>query len=127
VRVEDGVAYGDVIEGVDFDYAARLTAVNAAVLAALAWAPPAPANVLIGGAVQPSTTLAWDPSPGAAGYRVYWRDTTAPQWEHSRYVGDVQRFTLENMVIDNYLFGVAAVGGSGNESVVSFPVGQLRR
>ena len=34
VRVEDGIAYGDVIEGVDFDYAARLTAVNASVLAA---------------------------------------------------------------------------------------------
>ena len=129
IRTEDGVAYGDVVEGVDFDYAARLTAVNAAVLASLAWAPPAPLNVLVGGAVQPSTTLAWDAvdDPGLAGYRVYWRDTTAPQWQHSRFVGSVTEFVLEGMVIDNYLFGVAAVGRDGNESLVSFPSGQLRR
>jgi Zn-dependent M28 family amino/carboxypeptidase len=129
IRTEDGVAYGDVVEGVDFEYAARLTAVNAAVLASLAWAPPAPQNVLVGGAVQPSTTLAWDAvdDPGLAGYRVYWRDTTAPQWQHSRFVGSVTEFVLEGMVIDNYLFGVAAVGRDGNESLVSFPSGQLRR
>jgi hypothetical protein len=129
VRVEDGVEYGDVVEGVDFAFAARMTAVNAAVLASLAWAPPAPTNVAIGGAVSPSTTLAWDPvdHPDLAGYEVYWRDTTAPQWQHSRFVGDVTEYTLENMVIDNYLFGVAAVGRDGNESVVAFPTSQLRR
>jgi hypothetical protein len=114
---------------VDFDYAARLTSVNATVLAALAWAPPAPRNVQVGGAVQPSTTLAWEAvdAPNLAGYKVYWRDTTAPQWEHSRFVGKVTEFTLENLVIDNYLFGVASVGADGNESVVSFPTSQLRR
>ncbi|MEX2528677.1 MAG: M20/M25/M40 family metallo-hydrolase [Gemmatimonadota bacterium] len=129
IRVENGIEYGDVIEGVDFDYAARLTAVNAVALAGLAWAPPAPTNVRIGGAVQPSTTLAWESveHPELAGYRVYWRDTTAPQWEHSRFVGRVDRFTLDNMVIDNYLFGVAAVGRDGNESVVAFPTAQLGR
>lgn len=129
VRVEDGIHYGDVIEGVDFDYAARITAVNAATLAALAWAPPAPENVLIGGANRPSATLAWDPvtAPNVAGYKIYWRDTTAPQWTHHRYVGDVTEFTLEGLIIDNYLFGVAAVGSNGNESVVAFPSGQIRR
>jgi hypothetical protein len=129
LRTEDGIPYGDVIEGVDFDYAARLTSVNATVLAALAWAPPAPKNVQIGGAVQPSATLAWDAvdAPGLAGYKVYWRDTTAPQWEHGRFVGKVTEFTLENLVIDNHLFGVAAVGTDGNESVVTFPTAQIRR
>ncbi|HKJ01568.1 MAG TPA: M20/M25/M40 family metallo-hydrolase [Longimicrobiales bacterium] len=129
VRTENGIAYGDVLGGVDFDYAARLTSVDATVLAALAWAPPAPGNVQIGGAVRPSTTLAWDAvdAPGLAGYKVYWRDTTAPQWQHSRFVGKVTEFTLENLVIDNYLFGVASVGTDGNESVVSFPTSQLRR
>jgi len=129
IRTEEGIAYGDVLEHVDFDYAARLTAVNATVMAALAWAPPAPTNVAIAGAVQPSTTLAWDPvdHPGLAGYRIYWRDTTAPQWTHSRWVGKETRFTLENLVIDNYLFGVAAVGVDGNESVVAFPTAQMRR
>ena len=130
LRTEDGIAYGDVIEGVNFEYAAKLTALNAATMATLAWAPPSPDTVLIGGQVQPSTTLAWSAveHPNLAGYKVYWRATTAPQWEHSRFVGpDVIEYTLENVVIDNYLFGVAAVGTDGNESPVVFPNGRIRR
>jgi hypothetical protein len=129
VRTENGISYGDVIESVDFDYAARITAVNAAVLASLAWAPPSPKNVQIGGAGQPSAILAWDAvdDPNLAGYRVYWRDTTAPQWEHSRFVGNVTQHTFENVIIDNWLFGVAAVGKDGNESVVVFPTSQIAR
>ena len=129
IRTENGIAYGDVVEGVDFDYAAKMTALNAAVLARLAWAPPAPADVRIGGAVRPSTTLEWEAvdDPRVAGYKVYWRDTTAPRWQNSRWVGNVTGFTLQGLVIDNYLFGVAAVGRDGNESVVAFPNGQIRR
>lgn len=129
IRTENGIEYGDVIEGVDFDYAAKMTALNAAVLARLAWAPPAPSGVRIGGAVRPSTTLQWEAvdGPGVAGYKVYWRDTTAPQWQHSRWVGDLTEFTLEGLVIDNYLFGVASVAHDGSESVVSFPAGQIAR
>ncbi len=129
IRIEDGIAYGDVVEGVDFDYAAKMTALNAAVLAQLAWAPPAPATARIGGAVRPSTTLEWDAvaDPRVAGYRVYWRETTAPRWQNSRWVGDVTAFTLEGLVIDNFLFGVAAVGMDGHESVVTFPGGRIAR
>jgi Zn-dependent M28 family amino/carboxypeptidase len=128
IRVENGIAYGDVIEGVNFDHAARLTAVNAATLASLAWAPPTPKNVAIGGAVRPSTSLRWDAvaHPDLAGYKIYWRDTTAPQWQHSRFVGDVTEFTLEGMVIDNYLYGVAAVSTEGHESLVAFPTERMR-
>ncbi len=123
IRVEDGIAYGDVIEGVNFAYAKKLTAVNAITLAGLAWAPPAPTGVGIGGAVQPSTKLIWEalPAEQVAGYKIYWRETTSPTWDHSRYVGNVSEFTLEGIVIDNYYFGVAAVDASGNESVVVFP------
>lgn len=126
VRVEDGVEYGDVIEGVDFEYAARITALNVITLASIAWAPPAPAGVRISGAVSPSTTLAWEPvdprvAPDLAGYRIYWRLTTAPEWNHSLFVGDASRYTLQNVVIDNWLFGVASVSSSGFESPVAFP------
>jgi len=123
IRVEDGIAYGDVIEGVNFEYAAKLTAVNAINLAALAWAPPAPAFVEIGGAVRPSTTLRWEPveDKDIQGYKVYWRDTTAPQWQYSKFVGNITEYTLKNVVIDNYLFGVVAVGKNGHESVVAYP------
>lgn len=128
IRVEEGIEYGDVIEGVNFEYAAKLTAVNAITLAGLAWAPPEPKNVKIGGAVQPSTTLSWDAveDEALAGYKIYWRDTTSPQWENSRFVGQVTEFTLEGIVIDNYLFGVASVGKDGNESVVVFPSEVIR-
>jgi hypothetical protein len=121
IRVENGIAYGDVIEGVNFDYAAKLTAVNAINMASLAWAPPAPKNVGIGGIVQPSAKLKWDKVEGAIGYKIYWRDTTSPTWDNSRYVGNVNNFTLEGIVIDNYYFGVAAVAANGFESVVVFP------
>jgi hypothetical protein len=36
-------------------------------------------------------------------------------------VGRVDHFTLENIVIDNYFFGVASVAMDGNESPVVFP------
>ena len=129
IREENGINYGDVVEGVNFEYAAKLTAVNAITLAGIAWAPPQPTNVKIGGAVQPSTTLAWEKldDPNLAGYKIYWRDTTAPQWQYSKFVGKTGSYTLENVVIDNYLFGVVAVGMDGNESVVVFPSGLIPR
>jgi len=121
IRLEDGIAYGDVLEHVDFDYAAKLTAVNAISMASLAWAPPAPKTVEIGGIVEPSAKFKWSKVDGAVGYRIYWRDTTSPTWDHSRYVGDVNEFTLTGIVIDNYFFGVSAVGANGFESQVVFP------
>ena len=123
IRVENGIKYGDVIKGVDFDYAAKLTAVNALTLASLASSPKAPQNVMIGGAVQSSTTLQWDvvKDKDLIGYKIYWRDTTSPQWQKSRFVGKQTKFTLKNIVIDNYFFGVASVGKSGAESLVQFP------
>ncbi|MEL6191458.1 MAG: M28 family metallopeptidase [Bacteroidota bacterium] len=127
IRVEEGIAYGDVIEGVNFDYAAKLTAVNAINLASLADAPPAPKEVKIGGVVKPDTKLAWElpEDEEIAGYKLYWRETTAPQWQYSRYVGKVSQYTLKSIIIDNYLFGVAAVGKNGHESPVVFPGGVM--
>lgn len=123
IREENGVSYGDVISGVDFDYAAKLTAVNALTLASLASAPEAPKGVSIGGAVQASAKLQWDNSDdkGLKGYKVYWRKTTSSQWESSRYIGKKNSYVFKNLVIDNYLFGVASVGENGAESLIAFP------
>lgn len=129
IREEDGIKYGDVIEGVNFEYAAKLTAVNAITLAALASAPPEPKNVAISGAVEPSTTLYWDEvdTENLAGYRVYFRETTSPTWDNFYNVDkDKTEFTLKGIVIDNYFFGVSAVGKDGNESLVVFP-GEVKR
>ena len=128
IRNENGIAYGDVLSGVNAAYAAKLTAVNAISLAALAWAPPAPKEVAIGGVVAPSTRLEWvaSESPNTAGYVVYWRDTTSPTWQYSKYVGNKTQTTLDGIVLDNYLFGVAAVGTDGHQSTVVFPSKVLR-
>jgi hypothetical protein len=124
LRVENGVKYGDEMSGVDSVYAAKLTALNAITMAGMAGAPPFPANVEATGAVQPSAKLTWETPENAdnlAGYRVHWRITTEPEWTHSRFIGKVDEWTFENLVIDNYFFGVSAVAKDGSETPVVFP------
>jgi len=126
IRTENGIEYGDKLKFVNFEYANKLTAVNAINLASIAWAPPSPQNVKIGGIVEPAAKFKWDKVEGAKGYKIYWRDTTSPTWDHFKYVENVTEFTLEGIVIDNFFFGVSAVGENGHESIVSFPSGILR-
>ncbi|MEP7085351.1 MAG: M20/M25/M40 family metallo-hydrolase, partial [Betaproteobacteria bacterium] len=125
IRVENGIAYGDTIEGVDFDYLAQVTRLNLVTLAAMANAPAPPKAVTIEGAVTPNTTLKWQVQPSAAGHRVWWRGTTEAQWKYSRYVAaDPARpgqLTLNNVVIDDWFFGVSSVSADGYESPVVFP------
>ncbi len=122
LRAEDGIAYGDVLDKVNFPYLASVTALNAASLASLAWAPAAPDSVTIAGAVRPSATLRWQRVPGAAGYKVYWRETTLPTWNHWLWAGDATEKEMTDLVVDNYFFGVASVGANGDESPVVFPM-----
>jgi len=124
LRTEDGIVYGDTMDGVDKDYAAKLTALNAITLAGMAGAPPFPQNVEASGAVSPSATLKWETPENAgnlAGYRVHWRLTTEPEWTYSRFVGNVNSWEFTNLVIDNYYFGVSAVAKDGSETPVVFP------
>lgn len=121
LRVEDGVHYGDTLEGVDFAYLAQVTRLNVATIAALAQAPAPPAGVTIEGAVRADTTLRWQPVPGAVGYRVWWRPTTEAQWTQNRWAGNVGEYVLRSIVIDDYFFGVSAVSEDGFESPVVFP------
>jgi hypothetical protein len=121
LRRQAEVTYGDTIDFVDFKYAAKLTALNAVSLAAMAWGAAPPEAVTIEGAVSADTTLRWKPVEGASGYKVYWRLTTDAQWRWSRETGDVDSFTLKNIVIDNYFFGVASINPDGLESPVVFP------
>ena len=126
IRNEDRIEYGDKLKFVNFDYAKKLTAVNAINLANIAWAPPAPKNVKIGGAVKPAVSFKWDAVEGAKGYKIYWRDTTSPTWDHFKYVEKITEFTLEGIVVDNFFFGIASIGENGHESIVSFPEGLLK-
>ncbi len=125
VRVENGVRYGDTIDGVDFDYLAQVTRLNALGLANMAAAPAPPTGVRAEGAVKHDTTIAWQPVAGAIGYRVWWRDTTAAQWQHHRELradgASPPRLVLKNIVIDDWAFGVSSVAADGSESPIVFP------
>jgi hypothetical protein len=124
----------DTVDGVDPQYLARNARVNAAAVAALALAPPAPVvtnprgQMMIGR--QPSgydANLRWNAAPGATAYRIYWREAWTADWQQTQLVGDVTEFNLPKMSIDNFVFGVAAVGSNGQESLVSAYVPPLRR
>jgi hypothetical protein len=124
VRVESGVHYGDVLEGVDFDYARKITALDAATMAALSWAPAPPRTVRLAGAGQPAAVLTWtapEDSADVAGYRVYWRRTDSPTWDNWEDVGTATRHVFTGRIVDNYFFGVASISREGDESVVVFP------
>ncbi|MEP7041473.1 MAG: M28 family metallopeptidase [Dokdonella sp.] len=120
LRVENGIRYGDTIDGVDFAYLAQVTRLNALGLATMADAPAPPSTVEIDGAVNTDTTIHWQAVPDAAGYRVWWRDTTAPQWQQSRWVDDATKVTLKDVVVDDFFFGVSAVSAEGYASPVVF-------
>ncbi len=121
LRTENGKAYGDTIEGVDFAYLAQVTRLNAIAMASLASAPPPSSGVKIEGAVSPDTKVSWTPTPGAVGHRVWWRGTTDPTWRFSRWVPGAATTTLKDVVIDDFFFGVSSVSADGWESPVVFP------
>lgn len=121
LRTENGVHYGDTIDGVDFRYLARVTALNTITMASLSRAPAPPTGVSTDGALASDTTVQWKKQPDAAGYIVHWRDTTAPQWQHSRLVGATDKAVLKDVVIDDWFFGVSAVSTDGYQSPVVFP------
>jgi hypothetical protein len=115
----------DTADGVDAPYLARNARVNAAGVATMALAPPAPevmdrGNPTLGR--QPSgydARLRWEASPGAVGYRIFWREAWGVDWEHELYVGNVTEYVMRDISIDDYIFGVAAIGANGHESLVS--------
>jgi len=112
----------DTPDGMDFEYLARNARVNAASVASLALAPPAPGvafNLLRRGSSGYDAQLQWRTVEGAVGYRVFWREAWGQDWEHDLWVGDVTEFSLRDMSIDDFVYGVAAVGPDGHESLVS--------
>lgn len=123
----------DKIDGVDFGYLAQNARVNAAGVASLALAPPAPkvtndrgGNMLSRDPSGYDATMRWNASPGAVAYRIYWRDTWNNDWEHSQTIGNVTQFTLKNVNIDDFVFGVSAISAEGQESMVTGYVSPVR-
>jgi hypothetical protein len=114
----------DTFSGVDPAYLARNAQVNAAAMASLALGPAAPVvtgergPTLSRGQGGYDALLRWRPSAGASAYRVVWREAWTPDWQFSRVVQDTT-LVLPGVSIDDYVFGVAAAGAGGHESLVA--------
>ena len=119
VRIEDGVQYGDLMKFLNFDFMVTVARANAEVLRRLASAPAAPEEVIIRGAVTPSTRLSWTAPEDAdrAGFEILWRETTSPQWSVYDFAKDVSEYTLEGVSTDNHFYAVRAVGRNGARSI----------
>jgi hypothetical protein len=125
VEVREGVAYGDVVEKVDFDYVAQVARVNASLLASLALAPAAPANPRFGtGRQEFDTRINWKrgEEPDLAGYRVVWRATHLPFWQRGLDLGDSTDAVVKGISKDDVFFAVQAIDKDGNASLPAFPV-----
>ncbi|HEX8389720.1 MAG TPA: M20/M25/M40 family metallo-hydrolase [Sphingomonas sp.] len=127
LRTENGVEYGDTVEGMDFDYLAKVTAINVRAAARLAAAPAAPATASIAGELSRDTTVKWDAVPSARAYRVRWRRTDTRDWTDVREVpAGTTTLVLSQVPVDDHLVGVSAVATDGSESVATF-AGRERR
>lgn len=120
IRTENGVAYGDTIDKMDFVYLAKVTAINVESIRRLAAAPAAPEGVTVAGALSRDTMVRWQPVAGATKYRVHWRRADTQNWSMSRDVGGATELLLKNVPIDDNFVGVSAVAADGSESLVTF-------
>ncbi|WP_066816205.1 M20/M25/M40 family metallo-hydrolase [Sphingomonas mali] len=120
VRTENGVAYGDTIDKMDFAYLAKVAAINIATIRRLAAAPAAPEGVTVQGALSRDTTVRWQAVPGAVKYRVHWRRADTQNWTVVRDVAGATELVLKNVPIDDNFVGVSAVAADGSESLVTF-------
>lgn len=124
----------DRLDYVDFDYIARVARVNAATLASLADAPLSPHLVMINRDPETyETVLSWrsdEPSASLEGLKIFMRETGEHYWQEERTIsvpalkevppwGKVYETRLCGRSIDKYVFGLAAIGKNGRESVAT--------
>ena len=123
LRTEKGIQYGDLPGFADYDYIQKVARMNLSVLANLADAPAAPANVGVStSGLTNNTTLTWEtPKTGKkpAGYYIMMRETISPYWEKKIFV--TGNTSTLNYSKDNYFFAVQAVDAEGHESLPVFP------
>ncbi len=126
----------DTFANTSVPYATRVVRMNAAVLGSLALAPAPPVlnwtwasgpdkgghvPLLSRGKSDYDAVLHWLPNsePDLAGYAVMVRSTTSPVWEREIWVGNVTRYTMPDVSIDDLVIGVKAVDREGNQSIVA--------
>ena len=127
----------DTFDKTNPNYAASVARVNLAAVASLASAPVAPQTMreittgpnkgrpttnLGRGKSNYDAVLRWRegaPAEDLAGYAIVLRTTTAAYWEREIGVGKVNQYTLQNVSVDDVVFGVKAIDKDGHESPVT--------
>lgn len=130
VREEDGIAYGDLISGVDIEYLVKNIRINLASVMNLASAPakPSRARIANANALSSSTILSWSPVLDANGnadasvtYEILCRETDQPVWNvigtcPAAESAETMSATFD-LSKDNYFFAVRSVSATGNPSL----------
>jgi hypothetical protein len=121
----------DTLANMSVPYTVRVVRINGAVAAALALAPGTPdiqgrpprrLPMISRGQSRYDARLEWRmPAPGAnlRGFAIVMRPTTELFWTREIFVGKVNGYTLEDVSIDEFRFGVKAIGADGTESLVA--------
>lgn len=121
LRTEGGIEYGDTVDKMDFDYLAKVTAINVATITTLARAPAAPEMASLRGALSADTNVTWSAVPGAAGYRIHWRRNDKQDWtNHQDAPASATESVLKGVIVDDTFIGVSALSEDGSESTVTF-------
>lgn len=122
VRNENGIAYGDLPEHIDFEYLRKNSGINLANLSNLAKAPPIPEEVKIDVKKLSNTTFLYWKAPktgNAKGYYILMRETTSAIWQKKMYTEALEARLPYSK--DNYFFAVQSVNEFGNESLPVIP------
>lgn len=119
VRVEDGRAFGDTLDGFDAPYAAKLCKAVVAAFAELASAPGPPSDLTLGGAVSPDTRLKWSlpADPRITGLVLYRRAADTGNWQRAQRLSPSSSLMLPGVVPDDSVFALATVDAEGHESL----------
>lgn len=124
VREEDGVAYGDLPDNVDFAYVGRVARSVSSALQELALAPAAPKMVGVDiSKLTPDSTLRWQANAeeDLAGYAILMRRTHEPTWTERIVLGEITEHTLMGYSKDDWLFAVEAIDKKGKRSLPVYP------
>lgn len=110
----------DDLAHVNFDYVARVARVDAATVGSLGLAPAMPDSAVAtrerGASGGQNWRLTWKPAPGATGYEVLVRRTTAPSWQQVIPVGNVTQYVLASQLDDEWA-AVRSVDAQGHRSL----------
>ncbi|MFA5850196.1 MAG: M28 family peptidase [Bacteroidales bacterium] len=122
---KDGIQYGDLIDGVDFEYVRKNASANLATVMNLSLAPSVPVDVKIDlSTLSGETKITWkSPVTGKKpdAYYLLIRETDMSHWQKKILVKE--NFVVVPLSRDNYFFAIQSVDNNGHESLPVFATG----